>query len=301
MIRSSVNALLTQIDRLKKHPNVLVLTTSNLTSAIDLAFVDRADIKQYIGLPNTHARYEIIRSCLQELIRVGIIVSPTSNSHSSSSIMSLFVSPFSKTVSVIEPLKEPLLEYRSFLQAGSSASSTSNSLYGIAEITEGLSGRALRKLPFQAHAYFLQSSCLVSLEDYLQALESAVVAEKSARSDLTREEKISSSPGSSPSSIQPTQNSSNTVSNSNVLVLKAASTGTIKGRSVPHSSLQDELPFNSLTFTSPPRSDDNKSTGAYGPPSTSRNRLKRSPSRGVGVLEKTASIETDIDKALHSS
>ncbi|KAF9134011.1 Pachytene checkpoint protein 2 [Mortierella sp. 14UC] len=40
-----VNALLTQIDRLKRRKNVLVLTTSNITEAIDIAFIDRADIK----------------------------------------------------------------------------------------------------------------------------------------------------------------------------------------------------------------------------------------------------------------
>ena len=40
-----VNALLTQLDRLKQRSNVLVLTTSNLPSAIDTAFVDRADLK----------------------------------------------------------------------------------------------------------------------------------------------------------------------------------------------------------------------------------------------------------------
>ena len=44
-----VNALLTQLDSIKNAPNVLILTTSNITGAIDLAFVDRADIKQYIG------------------------------------------------------------------------------------------------------------------------------------------------------------------------------------------------------------------------------------------------------------
>ena len=37
----------TQLDSLRASPNVLVLATSNLTSSI----VDRADIKQYIGLP----------------------------------------------------------------------------------------------------------------------------------------------------------------------------------------------------------------------------------------------------------
>jgi SpoVK/Ycf46/Vps4 family AAA+-type ATPase len=45
----AVNALLTQLDQLKRFPNAMVLTTSNITEAIDLAFVDRADIKAYIG------------------------------------------------------------------------------------------------------------------------------------------------------------------------------------------------------------------------------------------------------------
>lgn len=35
-----------QIDNLRERENVLVLTTSNVSEAIDLAFVDRADIKQ---------------------------------------------------------------------------------------------------------------------------------------------------------------------------------------------------------------------------------------------------------------
>lgn len=41
----AVNALLTQLDQLRRFPNVMVLTTSNITEAIDVAFVDRADIK----------------------------------------------------------------------------------------------------------------------------------------------------------------------------------------------------------------------------------------------------------------
>ena len=36
-----VNALLTQLDQIRRYPNVILLTTSNMTSAIDLAFVDR--------------------------------------------------------------------------------------------------------------------------------------------------------------------------------------------------------------------------------------------------------------------
>ena len=55
----------------RRNPNVLILTTSNITGAIDLAFVDRADIKQYIGLPTPPAIYKIFLSCITELMRVG--------------------------------------------------------------------------------------------------------------------------------------------------------------------------------------------------------------------------------------
>ena len=53
-----------------RYPNVLILTTSNVTEAIDLAFVDRADIKQYIGPPSAAACFKIYHSCLNELMRV---------------------------------------------------------------------------------------------------------------------------------------------------------------------------------------------------------------------------------------
>lgn len=65
-----VNALLTQLDQIKRYKNVLILTTSNVTEAIDLAFVDRADIKQFIGFPDEAAIARIYRTCLQELERV---------------------------------------------------------------------------------------------------------------------------------------------------------------------------------------------------------------------------------------
>lgn len=87
-----VNALLTQLDKLKHRKNVLVMSTSNIAQAIgklwgkirwasivlmsmgfaDSAFVDRADIKQYIGLPPPEAVYWILAGCLKELMRTGI-------------------------------------------------------------------------------------------------------------------------------------------------------------------------------------------------------------------------------------
>ena len=87
-----VNALLTQLDKLKRRKNVLVMSTSNLPKAIgalrgfrrltielnrtlsvDTAFVDRADIVQYIDLPPRDAIYEILRTCLVELINKGVV------------------------------------------------------------------------------------------------------------------------------------------------------------------------------------------------------------------------------------
>ena len=56
--------------------SVQVLTTSNITGAIDLAFVDRADIKAFIGPPSAAARYEMLRGCIAELARVRIVAAP---------------------------------------------------------------------------------------------------------------------------------------------------------------------------------------------------------------------------------
>ena len=45
---------------------------AQLTST-DTAFLDRADIVQYIDVPPPEAIYDILRSCLQELMRRGLI------------------------------------------------------------------------------------------------------------------------------------------------------------------------------------------------------------------------------------
>lgn len=142
-----VNALLTQIDRIKKYPNVIILTTSNVTSKIDLAFVDRADIKQYIGLPSPKAIYKILSSCIAELMRVDIIC------------------PY-----VALPDSVPAI-------ADSSMTNVYwKKLVSISENCEGLSGRALRKLPFLAQACYINSSCC-TLEVFLETL-SMIVDEK---------------------------------------------------------------------------------------------------------------------------
>jgi len=55
-------------------------------------------------------------------------------------------------------------------------------LYRTSIACEGLSGRALRKLPFLAHASFVQTTC--SLEKFIEALNLALEREYRDRSKL---------------------------------------------------------------------------------------------------------------------
>ncbi|MCO5576235.1 hypothetical protein L7F22_030044 [Adiantum nelumboides] len=156
-----VNALLTQLDKLKSFSNVIVLTTSNVTGAIDIAFVDRADVKAFVGPPSLWARYEILRSCLKELYRVGLLTTQWPSE------------------------EELILDYNGLQQCLNSHSpskeiprndSTSNSLLATAQITEGLSGRTLRKLPFLAYTA-MPNTPTADMSKYLEFLESAAKRE----------------------------------------------------------------------------------------------------------------------------
>lgn len=57
-----------------RYPNVFILTTSNISGVIDLAFVDRADFKYYLGFPSKTCISNIFLSCLDELRRVSCFV-----------------------------------------------------------------------------------------------------------------------------------------------------------------------------------------------------------------------------------
>lgn len=74
-----VSTLLTQLDRLKKYNNLLILATSNLLDSLDPAFVDRADGVFFIGNPSKHGIVNILASSLNELISRGIISSSSDN------------------------------------------------------------------------------------------------------------------------------------------------------------------------------------------------------------------------------
>ncbi|KAK0134562.1 Pachytene checkpoint protein 2 [Merluccius polli] len=152
-----VNSVLTQLDQIKRHPNVVILTTSNVTEKIDLAFVDRADIKQYIGPPSAKGIYNIYLSCLEELMKCQIIY------------------PRRQLFNMFE------LETMGF--AESEVSEHSLILRNIALKSKGLSGRTLRKLPFLAHALFVKTPT-VTLERFLEAIDQAVAKQKVEKANL---------------------------------------------------------------------------------------------------------------------
>ena len=66
----------------------------------------------------------------------------------------------------------------------------------VATFAVGLSGRSLRKIPFQAHAFYCNGASSVDLPSYLNALMLAVKRELHSRVDLAKKGDTSSSSSS---------------------------------------------------------------------------------------------------------
>ncbi|KZT72619.1 P-loop containing nucleoside triphosphate hydrolase protein [Daedalea quercina L-15889] len=167
-----VNALLTQLDKLKHKKNVLVMSTSNLAKAIDSAFVDRADIVQYVDLPPREAIYEILGTCLRELVTKGIVAEVEVPSLAQAQL-------YERTAGFLQTssLAAALPPHPSTSQPASQAISRNSSqqtngdaidqrerskhvalkLLTLAEKcrNQGMSGRSLRRLPVLAHARYI--------------------------------------------------------------------------------------------------------------------------------------------------
>uniref|UniRef100_A0A915MZS6 Protein kinase domain-containing protein n=1 Tax=Meloidogyne javanica TaxID=6303 RepID=A0A915MZS6_MELJA len=66
----AVNAMLTQLDRLKRFSNVFIICTSNIERALDAAFVDRIGLSLYFKSPTLEVINSILTNCIDEMKRV---------------------------------------------------------------------------------------------------------------------------------------------------------------------------------------------------------------------------------------
>jgi hypothetical protein len=203
-----VNAVLTAIDSFRTRKNVLLLTTSNVSEAIDVAFVDRADIKALVGPPGALARYDILASCVRELVRVGLVaLSPAGAALGSAREARAAAEREEAEAGAAEAAGAA--GAAGAAAAGSSSSSaggaggaaqaasidaaTSATLWRTAAASFGFSGRTLRKLPLAAHALFMRGLPQAALSRerkgipgarYAEALLKAAREERASRVDF---------------------------------------------------------------------------------------------------------------------
>ncbi|XP_049876545.1 pachytene checkpoint protein 2 homolog [Pectinophora gossypiella] len=155
----AVNAVLGALDRLRRAPNALVLATSNVTAAIDCAFLDRADLARRVGPPGARAAYAVLRGALGELMARGVVAP-----------------------------REPLFAERVLAAAGYAegrGARASLRLWALARdaAAAAVSGRALRRLPFLARALHARGAP-PPLPDFVEALGEALRQYLRDRADL---------------------------------------------------------------------------------------------------------------------
>ncbi|KAF1987676.1 AAA-domain-containing protein [Aulographum hederae CBS 113979] len=149
----ATNQVLTGLDRIKHRSNVMVFCTSNLLSAIDSAFLDRVDIKQFIPNPCASAAYQILRTCFNEFVRCGILVSsedPQDIADPSCTVSADLNFTMSDWV-FMDYEYFPTLQQVNF-HLWNRPHSPGRKLWSLAQRAEGLSGRELRRLAFKALA-----------------------------------------------------------------------------------------------------------------------------------------------------
>ncbi|EGT41396.1 CBN-PCH-2 protein [Caenorhabditis brenneri] len=137
----AVNALLTQIDRIRRRENVLILCTSNLESTLDRALVDRADIVRNVGQPSDFARYAMLKACVVELIRIGVV-------------------------------EDEEVHLQDILDVESARNDYTDQLLSIAQEARGLSGRAISMLP--TLVYSKSYAKTISMENCMTLFREAV-------------------------------------------------------------------------------------------------------------------------------
>ncbi len=168
---------------------MLLVTTSNVSEAIDVAFVDRADIKAFVGPPGVGARFDILASCVGEMARVGLLAFGCGGRLGGAAEARAAAEAADAAAAAAAATGG---EGAGAGAGGAPAASAfdvpaSVALWRAALLARGLSGRALRKLPLAAHALHMRRrgggapGAAVPALAFCEALLGAVRAERGAR------------------------------------------------------------------------------------------------------------------------
>ncbi|GLB03619.1 pachytene checkpoint protein 2 [Aspergillus tubingensis] len=177
----AVDAVLTGLDKLKEHSNVIVVCTSNLITALDQAFLDRVDIKQYIPQLSSRPIYNVYKDCLEELSQSGLIegvsfdVVQVTPDDPQTALQYVEQAAEHLTLPTFD---EVLLHYRSFPDAIPTL--LANAVFE----SEGLSGRTVRRLP--ALSLILYSNgTRCDIRTAIEALRMGIASEWQAKTEAT--------------------------------------------------------------------------------------------------------------------
>lgn len=190
----AVNAVLTHLDHLKDRKNVVVFCTSNITEAIDDAFLDRADLKIFVGQPGLQARHQILVSCIKELMRVGLIdKSIAIRDWDGKKTQNASAKSDETAAAPAVPVQHSMVQNHDSIHDNGAGADGEDKieqlLLRICEQCGGLSGRQLRKLPFLTFANSLiRKATPVPLDDFLHAF-GQYVASTNADVETDTEEK----------------------------------------------------------------------------------------------------------------
>ncbi|RAK74886.1 putative pachytene checkpoint component Pch2 [Aspergillus fijiensis CBS 313.89] len=170
----AVNALLTGLDKIKAHPNVIVVCTSNLLTALDPAFLDRVDIKQCVPNLSSRSIYRIYKDCLEEMSRNRIIEGAAFDvkllqPDDPQTRLSYMEEPAEQLM--LPTYDEMIVNYPMFPEAAPTllAEAVSESL--------GLSGRTVRRLPILSLVMYGEEG-RSDIRQAIDALRKGIAAEK---------------------------------------------------------------------------------------------------------------------------
>ncbi|RDK46116.1 pachytene checkpoint component Pch2 [Aspergillus phoenicis ATCC 13157] len=175
----AVDAVLTGLDKLKEHSNVIIVCTSNLITALDQAFLDRVDIKQYIPQLSSRPIYNIYKDCLEELSQNGIIegvsfdVVQVTPDDPQTALQ--YVEQAAEHL-ILPTFDEVLVHYGSFPDAIPTL--LANAVFE----SEGLSGRTVRRLPALSLVLY-SNGTRCDIRRAIEALRMGIASEWQAKTE----------------------------------------------------------------------------------------------------------------------